>query len=146
MMPEEFLTELEMIHDYQFRIGFDDQGLADIHSDEPAPIGSGEYPSAIHYLSAAVGNCLCASLAFCLRKSRTENLSIRAFVRTKLGRNEKGRLRVQGIQVTIRPEVNDPAKLEHCISLFQDFCVVSAAVREGIDIEVSVEALKNEQR
>jgi len=73
-------------------------------------------------------------------------MAIRARVRTVLGRNERGRLRVQGMQVTIFPEVEDPAKLERCLPLFEDFCVVTAAVREGIDIQVSVEPLKNEQR
>ncbi len=145
-MQEGFLTELELLHDYQFRISFDEEGLADIRSDEPAPVGKGEYPSAIHYLSAAVGNCLCASLALCLRKVRSEPLAIRARVRTVLGRNERGRLRVQGMQITIFPEVKDLAKLERCLPLFEDFCVVTAAVREGIDIQVSVEPLKNEQR
>ena len=67
-------------------------------------------------------------------------------MRTVLGRNDKGRLRVQSMQVTIYPEVDDPAKLERCLPLFQDFCTVSAAVREGIDIQVSVETPKNEQR
>ena len=145
-MQEEFVTELEMEHEYQFRIAFDDDGLADLLSDEPVPVGQGKYPNATRYLSAAIGNCLCASLAFCLRKARAEPTAIRATVRTTLGRNEKGRLRVQGVQVTIHPEVDDPAKLERCLPLFEDFCTVSAAVRQGIDIEVSVEALKNEQR
>jgi len=145
-MQEEFITNLEMLHDYQFEISFDDAGLANVRSDEPVPVGNGEYPNATRYLSAAVGNCLCASLAFCLRKARSEPISIRARVRTVLGRNDKGRLRVQGMQVTIYPEVEDPAKLERCIPLFQDFCTVSAAVREGIDILVSVETPKNEQR
>lgn len=141
-MQEEFLTELEMVQDYQFRITFDDQGLPELMSDEPAPVGKGEYANATRFLSAAVGNCLCASLAFCLRKARSEPMSIKATVRTTLGRNEKGRLRVMGMQVTIHPEVDDPAKLERCLPLFQDFCTVSAAVREGIAIEVIVEAPK----
>ncbi|HUT27554.1 MAG TPA: OsmC family protein [Methanomassiliicoccales archaeon] len=141
-MQEEWLTELEMVQDYQFRISFDDKGLADIMTDEPLPLGKGEHPNATRFLAAAVGNCLCASLAFCLRKTRTEPISIKAVVRTTLGRNEKGRLRVQGMQVRIFPEVDDQAKLERCLPLFQDFCTVSAAVREGIDIEVLVEPPK----
>lgn len=141
-MQEEWLTELEMVQDYQFRISFDDKGLADIMTDEPLPVGKGEHPNATRFLAAAVGNCLCASLAFCLRKTRTEPISIKAVVRTTLGRNEKGRLRVQGMQVRIFPEVDDQAKLERCLPLFQDFCTVSAAVREGIDIEVLVEPPK----
>lgn len=141
-MPEEFLTDLEMVHDYKFQISFDDEGLADIYSDEPKPVGGGEHPNATRYLSAAVGNCLCASLAFCLRKARSEPISIKARVKTTLGRNDKGRLRVLGMHVTLLPEVDDPAKLERCLPLFQDFCTVSAAVREGIDIVVDIEPQK----
>ena len=145
-MQEEFVTELEMEHDYQFRISFDDEGLVDLLSDEPVPVGSGEHPNATRFLAAAVGNCLCASLAFCLRKARAEPLTLKATVRTSLGRNEKGRLRVQDMQVTLYPEVEDRVKLERCLPLFEDFCTVSAAVREGIDIKVSVQVPKNEQR
>ena len=141
-MQEEWLTELEMVQDYQFRISFDDKGLADIMTDEPLPVGKGEHPNATRFLAAAVGNCLCASLVFCLRKTRTEPISIKATVRTTLDRNEKGRLRVEGMQVRIFPGVDDQAKLERCLPLFQDFCTVSAAIRDGIDIKVSVEPPK----
>lgn len=140
-MQEEFITELEMMQDYQFLITFDDEGMPEVRSDEPRPLGEGKYPNAVRYLSAAIGNCLCASLAFCLRKARAEPISIKASVHTTLGRNDKGRLRVTGMDVTIRPEVDDPGKLERCIPLFQDFCTVSAAVKEGIDIKVSVEPI-----
>ncbi|NLX47391.1 MAG: OsmC family protein [Euryarchaeota archaeon] len=144
-MQEEFVTDLEMLQDYQFNIVFDDEGMADILSDEPVPVGKGEHPNATRLLSAAVGNCLCASLAFCLRKARSEPISLRARVRTVLGRNDKGRLRVLSMEVTLFPEVDDPAKLKRCLPLFQDFCTVSAAVREGIDIQVSVEGPNIEQ-
>jgi hypothetical protein len=43
-MQEEFITNLEMLHDYQFEISFDDAGLANVRSDEPVPVGNGEYP------------------------------------------------------------------------------------------------------
>ena len=138
-MQEEFSAELELVNDYHFRIGFDDGGLPEVQADEPIPLGEGKYPNPVHYISAAIGNCLCASLVLCLRKVHSEPLSIKATVRTKLGRNEKGRLRITDMNVTIYPEVEDQAKLEKCISIFQDFCIVTAAVREGIDIGVSVE-------
>lgn len=140
-MQDDLLTELEMMQNYQFLITFDDEGMPEIRSDEPRPLGEGKYPNAVRYLSAAIGNCLCASLAFCLRRAHSEPISIKATVHTTLGRNEMGRLRVTGIDVVIHPEVDDPAKLERCIPLFQDFCTVSAAVKEGIDIKVSVEPI-----
>jgi uncharacterized OsmC-like protein len=139
-MPKDHFTELELVHDYQFRISFDEEGVPGIMSDEPPPVGGGEHPNATQLLSAAVGNCLCASLAFCLRKARAEPLSLKARVRTTLGRNERGRLRVMGMQVTIFPKMEDPDKLRRCLPLFEDFCPVTMAVRQGIDIEVSVQS------
>jgi uncharacterized OsmC-like protein len=138
-MTEEFWTDLEMVKDYQFRIRSDEEEVREVMSDESPPVGRGEHPNAMHCLSAAVGNCLCASLAFCLRKARADPSSIKARVRTTMGRNQRGRLRVLSMQVTIIPQVEDPEKLKRCLPLFQDFCTVSAAVREGIDIEVSVQ-------
>ena len=79
-MREEIVTELDMVQDNQFRISFDDQVLADLMSDEPRPVGMGEHPNATRLPSAAVGNCLCSSPAFRLRKTCSEPISIRAMV------------------------------------------------------------------
>ena len=92
-------------------------------------------------LGASIGNCLSASLVFCLRKSRLEPLGVTTHVLTRLMRNEKGRFRVSDIEVDIKPEFStaDPDRLRRCEELFEDFCVVTESVRRGIPVTVKVE-------
>ena len=65
---------------------------------------------------------------------------MRTEVRTKLVRNENGRVRVGSIDVVIHPEVSleDWPRLRRCIDVFRDFCIVSQSVKQGIDINVEV--------
>ena len=49
--------------DYQFDVDFGG-GIPVLVADEPAPLGSGQGPSPVQLLAAAVGNCLSDSLLF----------------------------------------------------------------------------------
>ena len=91
-------------------------------------------------LGAAVGNCLAASLAFCLRKARIEVRDLTARVTTHVERNEKGRFRISGIDVELAPELAaGPApSFDRCEGLFEDFCTVTASVRRGIPVSVTL--------
>jgi hypothetical protein len=55
-------------------------------------------------------------------------------------RNEKKRLRVGRIDVRITAgdELLESKKRDRCMSLFEDFCVVTASIRQGIDVGVEV--------
>ena len=108
--------------------------------DEPQPLGGNRAPNAAALLGAAVGDCLAASLTFCLRKSRTTVESMTANVTTRVTRNEAGKLGVSGIDVELIPEVATDAasRLNRCESLFEDFCIVTESVRHGIPVSVSV--------
>ena len=59
--------------------------------------------------------------------------------------NEQGRFRVSGIDVDLSPKltVGDAARLARCEALFEDFCVVTQSVREGIDVKVNVSRPSN---
>jgi len=133
---ETFKVSMEMGEGYRFRI--DMNSAQEIFMDEPKPLGSGDYPNAGKFLAAAVGNCLCESLSFCVRRTHTEMLSIRAEVFSKMERNERGRLRITHIKVNIHPELSDPSKLKLCQEIFEDFCIVSQSVKAGIPVDVDI--------
>jgi len=131
---------LEQIDEFEFRVRFD-EGMADLAMDEPEPIGRGKGPNATRLLAAAIGNCLTASLFACARKSRIDLRGLRTEVTARLGRNEAGRLRVDGLGVRIHapaPADVDSGKMERCLGLFEDYCIVTASVRRGIPVEVEV--------
>jgi hypothetical protein len=49
-------------------------------------------------------------------------------------------LRVGSIDVTLHPQFVDGAfELSHCLDIFEDFCVVTESVRNGLDVKVHVE-------
>ena len=139
MEEGEFKVHIESIDSYEFKVKFGKEGLPELIMDEPSPLGKGEHPNAGLLLAAAVGNCLCASLTYCLTRARAEVKGVSADVFTTLGRNERGRLRITSIRIQLHPELDDPRKLERCREIFEDFCIVTQSVREGIPVQVEVE-------
>ena len=131
-------TRIEMLQDYQFKVSFSREGLEPLLMDEPQPVGKGQYPNAGLLVAAATGNCLASSLCFCLRRARVEVKGMTALVRTTIERNEKGRLRITGIYVELKPVVGDLKKFEVCRDIFEDFCIVTQSVRKGIPVKVDV--------
>jgi uncharacterized OsmC-like protein len=117
-----------------------DAGMPVIHTDLGPPLGSASGPSPEHLLAAAVGNCLASSLLFSLKKFKQSPEPISAVATVAVGRNESGRLRVQGIKVSLTLGV--PAakleNLERALASFEDFCTVTASVRSAIPVEVEV--------
>ncbi len=136
-----YKVDLRYVRGYEFVATFpDEKELPPIVFDEPPPLGEGTGPNAAAVLAAAVGNCLAASFAFCLRKARVEPVDLTAAVVARVGRNEHGRFRISSIDVELTPEVNDSdrPRLERCERLFEDFCIVTESVRRGIDVNVKV--------
>ena len=126
--------------DFVFKVDFGLDGVGDLVMDEPEPMGGAAGPNASKVLAAAVGNCLCASLMFCLQRSRVEVRGVEASVSGVMARNEGGRWRIKEMNVEIAPDVDDEHRkqLERCVEIFEDFCIVSSSVRQGIPINVKV--------
>jgi uncharacterized OsmC-like protein len=139
MEEGEFKVHVEPLGGYEFKIKFCKEDLPELIMDEPIPLGKGEHPNAGLLLAAAVGNCLSASMTYCLSRARAEVKGVSADVFTTLGRNERGRLRITSIRIQLFPELDDPKKLERCRDIFEDFCIVTQSVREGIPVQVVVE-------
>ena len=142
-MPEtrDYRADLRFVRGYEFVATFEDGGtLPPIVFDEPVPLGEGSGPNASAVLAAAIGDCLAASFAFCLRKTRLEPLDMTAAVVAHVVRNEQGRFRISGIDVELAPEVReaDRPRHERCERLFEDFCIVTESVRRGIPVNVKV--------
>jgi uncharacterized OsmC-like protein len=137
---DEVTVTMTLQDGYRFLVDFQQEGIPNLLLDEPEPLGEGRGPNAARLLAAAVGNCLSASALFCLRKARVDVRGMRTTVRASLVRTERGRLRVGAIQVEIHPEVAaaDLDRIDRCLALFEDYCVVTQSVRDGLEVAVEV--------
>ena len=137
---------LRLARGYEFIAAFGDLANAPpVLLDERPPLGDDRGPNAAALLGAAVGDCLAASLTFCLRKARVSIDGVTAQVATHITRNDQGRFRIGSIDVELVPEVSDAdhGRLARCEQLFEDFCIVTSSVREGIPVNVSVKELES---
>lgn len=136
-----FTLDLTLHQGYESTVHFGNGTVPPLTTDESPPLGTGKGPDPSSILGAAVAGCLTSSLAFCLRKARVDLRGVTAHVSGFHGRNERGRLRVTKLEVTIVPEVSaeDRGRLGRCEELFEDFCVVTEAVRHGIEVDVRIE-------
>ena len=135
-----FKVSMKREKDFVFSVDFGLVGL-DFKMDEPDPVGGDVGPNASKVLAAAMGNCLTASLLFCLNKARAEVGGIETNVEGRMRRNEKGRWRIAEINVDISPEMDMEyfgSQYERCSKLFEDFCIVSKSIEEGIPVNVQV--------
>lgn len=125
---------------FRFEVDFGLDGVGPLYMDEPEPVGGDSGPNASKVLAAAMGNCLTASLLFCLQKARAEVGDIETKVDGVIRRNGKGRWRIVEINVEISPEVGEEydSQYERCLGLFEEFCVVSKSVEKGIPLNVKV--------
>ena len=137
-----FKVSMKREKDYVFKVDFGIPDLEPFTMDEPTPLGGDTGPNASKVLAAAMGNCLTASLMFCLQKARAEVGEIETKVEGLMRRNDKGRWRIAEVNVEISPEINldeYQSQYDRCFGLFEDFCIVSKSIEEGIPINVHVE-------
>lgn len=136
----QFSIHLEQEDGYNFRVKFDIDQAEQILMDEPPPLGNNTGPNASRLVAAATANCLSASLMFCLAKQDPAANSIKTEATCTLVRNDRKRLRIGRIDVRIiaADSLLQSKKTERCLDLFEDFCVVTASLREGIPVGVEV--------
>jgi uncharacterized OsmC-like protein len=138
---ERFHVALTLRDGYAFTVDFAPGEGPPLVVDELPPLGQANGPNPARLLAAAVGSCLSASLLYCLRKSRVEVAALRTTVESTIVRNERGRLRIGGLRVRLAPDVTPEQRerMGRCLDLFQDFCIVTESVRDGIVVDVEVE-------
>lgn len=124
---------------YRFDNVFADS-MAPLATDLPPPLGGGTGPSPEHLLAAAVANCLSSSLLFSLAKFKQDPSPVTTTATAIEGRNDRNRLRVQrlDVKITLGRAASELAQLDRALASFEDFCTVTASVREAIPVEVQV--------
>ncbi|MGQ0813550.1 MAG: OsmC family protein [Gemmatimonadota bacterium] len=139
-MDQHFAVSIAQWENFQFLIDFNQDGVADLLTDEAEPTGTGRGPDPARLLAAAIGNCLGSSLLFCLKKARVDVTGMKCVVEGDMERNDEGRWRIKQIRVRIEPSLKpeDEARIAGCAKSFEDFCIVTSSVRAGIDVVVDV--------
>src|SRR5690606_35323380 len=121
-----FAVTLTWQHGYAFEVDFEKDGVPALLTDEPPPLGDGLGPNPARLLAAAVGNCMSASLRFCLERARVDVQGMRTRVEGTMVRNERGRLRVGSLHVSLEPrlDADELGRIGRCLEVFEDFCIV----------------------
>lgn len=132
-----FIVHMRLLSGFKFEIDFGDAGQ--VVSDEPPPLGEGDGPNPSRLLAAAVANCLAASLLFAVRKFKEDPGQVSAQVQGNLER-QGGRWRISKLEVELNlgADAASMPHLERALSQFENFCVVTQSVRQGIDVSVRV--------
>lgn len=131
-----FSVNLTLLEGYVFKVDFGDMG--DILTDEAPPLGNGEGPNPSRLVAAAVGNCLCASLLFALRKAKEQPGGVSAVVTGDLERQD-GRWRIGRLDVKLQVEnAQTLQQLPAVLEKFEEYCIVTQSIRQGIPVNVEV--------
>ena len=111
--------------------------IDDTHQYEADMLG----PNPSRLLGLALLGCLSASFIFCLKKKELTVDDLKAEAELTIARNDKGFWRVKKIDVELDIKITDPAtrkRADQCKKMFEQYCVVTQAVREGIEVDVNL--------
>lgn len=133
-----FKLQVEQIDAFEFRVRFDKSHYPELVMDEPAPLGKDSAPNPARILAAAIGNCLAASLVFCLKRRGVVAHGVRSDLEVTMTRNDNKRLRVGRVDATLHVQDVPQDTLDACLAMFEDFCAVTQSVREGLEVNVNV--------
>ena len=125
---------------YAFRVSFEGTDLDAMLTDEPAPLGEGRGPNPSALLLSGVANCLASSLLFALRKFKNAPGPLRAEIVAHKARNAEGRWRIPRAEVVLHlsDKAADLEHFERVLTQFEQFCIVTQSVREGVEVGVRV--------
>ncbi|MDQ7828455.1 MAG: OsmC family protein [Armatimonadota bacterium] len=125
---------------YRFSVAMDHPAWR-LTVDEAPPLGTGAGPNPARPVATAVGHCLASSLQHCLERARVEGARLAVTVDVDIRRNARGRWRIGRILAGLDISGVSPAQraaVERCRHLFEEFCIVTASVRQGIPVDVAV--------
>jgi uncharacterized OsmC-like protein len=136
----QFTIEMTHLSGYEFKVNFGLENVPELLVDEPAPLGESKGPNPSRVLAAAAANCLSASLLYCVSKNQPPAGSVRTTATCTIDRNDKGRMRIgrMDIKLIVSGELENAVRMKRCLDLYEDFCVVTASLRDGFPIDVDV--------
>ncbi len=143
-MAEETKTKvgIKLEKDMIFKCDMGQMALKDCYIDETNQDEVDKWgPNPSRLLGMALLGCLSASFIFCLKKRNFSIDNLKAEAEVIIGKNDKGFLRVKTINVEIEPKFDDPdirKRADQCKKMFERYCTVTAAVREGIEVNVDL--------
>jgi uncharacterized OsmC-like protein len=139
-LSESNVTTLKRVEGYKFKAEFDAEGIPDLVVDELKPIGESSAPNPTRLLSVAVGHCLSSSLLYCLAKARIPVVNLETTIKTTLGKNEQGYLRIKNLdaQMHLTVDEKDKPRVSRCLDIFENYCTVTQSVRNGIAVTVNI--------
>jgi uncharacterized OsmC-like protein len=143
-MSEETKTKvgIRLEKDMIFRCDMGEMALKDCYIDETNQEEADMWgPNPAKLLGMALLGCLSASFIFCLKKRKLSVDELKAEAEVIIGRNEKGFIRVKKINVNITSKIDALAsrkRADQCRKMFEKYCTVTAAVREGIEVNVNL--------
>lgn len=136
-----FTIQMEQREGFQIHVAFDWKRVPELLLDEPPPLGEQQGPNASRLLAAAAANCLSASLLYCVFKEEPPAHCLRAEATCIMVRNAQRRQRIGGLEIVliVSEAVTQSPRFARCRVLFEDFCVVSASIRQGIPMRVTIQ-------
>ena len=136
-------VKINLERDMIYKCDLGDIKIGDCYIDESGKAESEMVgPNAAHLLAMAILGCLTSSYVFCFNKKDFVVKDIKAEAIVTIFRNEKGFARVKKIDVTINPKIDSPKmrkRAAQCQKMFEQYCTITASVREGIDVNVNID-------
>ena len=144
IITEEMKTEvgLKLAEEMIFKCDLGQIKVEDCYIDEEHRVEAEMWgPNPSRMLGMAVLGCLSASFIFCLKKKDFSIKDLDGKAEVVVARNKKGFWRVKQINVSITPKIETPEmqkRADQCRKMFEQYCIVTQAVREGITVNVNL--------
>ncbi|MBD3254334.1 MAG: hypothetical protein GF383_04535 [Candidatus Lokiarchaeota archaeon] len=151
MVREENATiDMVLEEDLIFKSTFSYKKLQSLYIDENIEKKDDLWgPDAAQLLGMAVTGCLCASFVFCLSKRGLSVDNLDAHAEVSFRKTDKNYTRIKDIKVKLVPKANNKdtlKRIKQCMKeikgehmFFEETCIITPSVRDGIDIKVDVE-------
>ena len=115
----------------------------DIHIDEPESFhGTDKGPSPVEFFLIGIGGCLGSTFAYCLQRHNVEIDALEVVVDGQLkhaGPIMSLRLVDIAVELLVTARDNESSeKIEQCIKSFQEYCIVTNSITQGIPLDVKV--------